>query len=54
VIINTIQSDANNAIWERINRYIHAIGRGKRKTKNFRIPILFFLGNLDMLPQQNQ
>ena len=56
-IINAIQTGENNAKAERINGSIQelkTIGRGYRKTENFRIAILFFHGNLDLLPQQTQ
>jgi transposase len=46
-----------NARAERLNGSIHElkiIGRGYRNTENFRIAILFFHGNLDMLPHKNQ
>jgi transposase len=54
-IINAITTGANNARAERLNGSIQelkTIGRGYRKTENFRIAILFFHGNLDMLPHE--
>lgn len=56
-IINAIHTGSNNARAERINGSIQelkTIGRGYRKTANFRIAILFFHGNLNMLSQDNQ
>jgi len=56
-IINAIQTGANNARAERINgsiQEIKTIGRGYRKTENFRIAILFFHGNLNMISQEIQ
>jgi transposase len=56
-IINAIQTGANNARAERVNGSIQelkTIGRGYRKTENFRIAILFFHGNLDLLSQETQ
>ena len=56
-IINAIQTGANNARAERVNGSIQELktkARGYRKTENFRIAILFFHGNLDLLPQQTQ
>lgn len=56
-IINAIQTGANNARAERVNGSIQelkTIGRGYRKTENFRIAILFFHGNLTMSPQEIQ
>lgn len=56
-IINAIHTGANNARAERLNGSIQelkTIGRGYRKTENFRIAILFFNGFLDLLPQKNQ
>jgi transposase len=55
-IINAITTGATNARAERINGSIQelkTIGRGYRKTENFRIAILFFHGDLDMLPQKD-
>lgn len=56
-IINAIQTGANNARAERVNGSIQelkSIGRGYRKTENFRNAILFFHGNLDLISQENQ
>jgi transposase len=56
-IVNAIQTGSNNARAERINGSIQelkTIGRGYRKTENFRIAILFFHGNLDLLSQEIQ
>ena len=54
-IINAIHTGANNARAERVNGSIQelkTIGRGYRKTENFRIAILFFHANLDLLSQE--
>ena len=54
-IINAIVTGANNARAERLNGSIQelkTIGRGYRKTENFRIAILFFHGDLDMIPHK--
>jgi len=51
-IVNAIETGANNARAERINGAIQelkTIARGYRKTANFRIAILFFLGGLNGL-----
>lgn len=56
-IVNAIETGANNARAERINGAIQelkTIARGYRKTENFRIAILFFLGGLDGLSHQIQ
>lgn len=56
-IVNAIHTGSNNARAERLNGSIQelkTIGRGYRKTENFRIAILFFHGNLNMLSQENQ
>ena len=56
-IINAIETGANNARAERLNGSIQelkTIGRGYRNTENFRIAILFFHGNLDLIPHKNQ
>ena len=56
-IVNAIQTGANNARAERINgsiQEIKTIGRGYRKTENFRIAILFFHGDLNMISQEIQ
>ncbi|MDR2962511.1 MAG: transposase, partial [Bacteroidales bacterium] len=50
-----ICTNISNARAERLNGSIQAlktIGRGYRNTENFRIAILFFYGNLDMLPHE--
>ena len=55
-IINAIETGASNARAERLNGAIQELktrGRGYRKTENFRIAILFFNGNLKMLPQNS-
>ena len=54
-IINAIETGANNARAERLNGSIQEIktrGRGYRNTENFRIAILFFHGNLDLIPHE--
>ena len=54
-IINAMITGANNARAERLNGAIQelkTIGRGYRNTQNFRIAILFFHGNLDMVPHK--
>jgi len=54
-IINAITTGANNARAERLNGAIQelkTIGRGYRKSENFRTAILFFHGELDMLPHK--
>jgi transposase len=54
-IINAMTTGVNNARAERINGSIQelkTIGRGYRNTENFRVAILFFLGNLDMVPHK--
>ena len=56
-IINAIHTGANNARAERVNGSIQelkTIGRGYRKTENFRIAILFFHGDLDLSSQETQ
>jgi transposase len=56
-IINAIKTGANNARAERLNGAIQelkTIGRGYRNTKNLRIAILFFHGNLKLLPHNSQ
>lgn len=55
-IINAIHMGANNGRAERLNSSIQelkTVGRGYRTTENFRIAILFFHGNLNMLPHKN-
>jgi len=54
-IINAIKTGANNARAERLNgaiQEIKSIGRGYRSAENIRIAILFFHGNLDLLPHK--
>jgi transposase len=54
-IINALITGANNARSERVNGSIQelkTIGRGYRNTENFRVAILFFLGNLNMIPHK--
>jgi transposase len=54
-IINAIATGANNARAERLNGSIQelkTIGRGYRNTENFRIAILFFHGDLNMIPHK--
>lgn len=56
-IINAIHTGSNNARAERINGSIQelkTIGRGYRKTENFRTAILFFHGNLKLFSQESQ
>jgi transposase len=56
-IINAITTGANNSRAERLNGSIQelkTIGRGYRNTENFRIAILFFHGNLDMIPHKRE
>jgi transposase len=56
-IINAITTGANNARAERLNGAIQelkTIGRGYRSTENFRIAILFFHGNLNMIPHKRE
>ena len=56
-IINAIETGANNARAERLNGAIQelkTIGRGYRNTENIRIAILFFHGNLNLIPHENQ
>ncbi len=55
-IINAIQTGSNNARAERINGAIQelkVIGRGYRNYKSIRRAILFFHGNMDLLPHKN-
>ena len=54
-IINAMCAGVNNSRAERLNGSIQelkTIGRGYRNTENFRIAILFFHGNLDMVPHK--
>jgi transposase len=56
-IVNAITTGANNARAERLNGSIQelkTIGRGYRNTENFRMAILFFHGNLDMIPHKKE
>ena len=56
-IINAITTGANNARAERLNGSIQelkTIGRGYRNTENFRIAILFFHGDLNMIPHKRE
>jgi transposase len=56
-IINAITTGANNARAERLNGSIQelkTIGRGYRNPENFRIAILFFHGDLDMIPHKRE
>jgi transposase len=55
-IINAIKTGANNARAERLNgaiQEIKSVGRGYRSAENIRIAILFFHGNLDLLPHNS-
>jgi transposase len=55
-IINAITTGCNNARAERVNgaiQEIKTIGRGYRKTANFRTAILFWNGNLNLYPHKN-
>jgi transposase len=54
-IINAMSTGINNARAERLNGSIQelkTIGRGYRNTENFRIAILFFHGDLNMIPHK--
>ena len=54
-IINALITGVNNARAERLNGSIQelkTIGRGYNNTQNFRIAILFFHGNLDLVPHK--
>ena len=54
-IINAIVTGVNNARAEKLNGSIQelkTIGRGYRNTRNFRIAILFFHGDMDMMPHK--
>ena len=56
-IINAIITGASNARAERLNGSIQelkTIGRGYRNTQNCRIAILFFHGDLDMIPHKKE
>lgn len=56
-IVNAINTGATNARAERINGAIEElkrIGRGYRKTENFRVAILFFHGDLKGFSQKSQ
>ncbi len=55
-LLNYITHPVNNATAEWVNgqiQEIKTVGRGFRAFKNYRIAILFFLGKLDLYPQQN-
>jgi transposase len=50
-----MKTGANNARAEGLNGAIQelkTVGRGYRNTANFRIAILFFHGDLDLLPHK--
>jgi transposase len=54
-ILNAMKTGANNARAERLNgsiRELKTIGRGYGNIENFRIAILFFHGNPDLLPHK--
>ena len=54
-IINALITGINNARAERLNGSIQelkTIGRGYNNTQNFRIAILFFHANLDLIPHK--
>jgi transposase len=54
-IINAMKTGANNARAERLNGAIQeskTVGRGYGNTADFRIAILFFHGDLDLLPHK--
>ena len=56
-IINAMKTGANNARAERLNGAIQELktsGRGYRNTANFRTAILFFNGDLDLVPHNSQ
>lgn len=56
-ILNYIEFNITNAVAEGINSKIQHLfysARGFRNFKNFRIAILFYCGNLDMIPQISQ
>jgi transposase len=56
-IISAMQVGANNARAERLNgaiQELRTVGRGYRNTENFRIAILFFHGNLDLIPHKKR
>jgi transposase len=56
-IINAITTGANNGRAERLNGSIQelkTIGRGYRRPENFRIAILFFHGNLELIPHKRE
>jgi len=57
IIINAIETGANNARAERLNGAIQelkTIGRGYRNTKNFIAAIMFFYGNLNLRSHKYQ
>jgi transposase len=54
-ILNALTTGANNAKAERLNGSIQElkmVGRGYRNTENFRIAILFFHGDLDLIQKK--
>lgn len=54
-VVNALVVAFNNAMAERLNGKIQelkTIGRGYRKFENFRSAILFFYGELNLLPQK--
>lgn len=56
-LLNYIEHQITNSVAEWLNgkiQEIKTIARGFRKFENFRIAILFFLGNLDLYPQETQ
>nr|WP_258464152.1 transposase [Caldithrix abyssi] len=56
-LLNYIRYQIDNSVAEWLNgkiQEIKTVGRGFRKFENFRIAILFFLGKLDLFPQESQ
>jgi transposase len=56
-LLNYIEHKTDNSVAEWLNgkiQEIKTIGRGFRSFKNFRIAILFFLGKLDLYPQETR
>lgn len=56
-LLNYIEHQITNSVAEWLNgkiQEIKTIARGFRKFENFRIAILFFLGKLDLYPQETQ
>ncbi len=52
-VVNALITNFNNAMAERLNGKIQelkTVGRGYRKFHNFRSPILFFHGGLNLYP----